>query len=393
MGLRVTKVRSAAERDRLFEFRYRIYVEEARIPTSQADHATRRLKDPLDECSTSYVMLDEEQIAGELRVTWLGDVPEPTEITRTFGMRPAIDAFGPEAICKTSRFILDPKWRQGTAIYLLMETAYEEGWTQGGRLNYGDCSPHLLPFYEHLGFRRYTGAFEDPDYGFKFPILMIADLDYFRRARSPLARVAKRLGEDREACEWFAQTYPDRLVPPTAIFLPEGEFFNLLRARLGTDPTRHIRLLRGLERREFEALFSRATLVNAKSGCRIVRRGDPSDTLFLLLSGLAETTCDDISGAPVRRFRPGDFVGGTAFFSGDERRFTDVLVREPCEVVVLPGDSLRRFIANEPAAAAKVLANARAIDCLPGGLSTNRDDPEWSLEPHFSFEMPQSGCA
>ncbi len=215
MGLRVTTVRTTAERERLFEFRYRIYVEELRIPTSQADHATRRLMDPLDECSTSYVLLDQEQVAGELRVTWLADVPDSTAIIDTFAMQPAIEAFGPEAICKTSRFILDPKWRQGTAILLLMKTVYEECWEQGARLNYGDCSPHLLPFYEHLGFRRYMNAFEDPNYGVKFPILMIADLGFLRHARSPLARVAERCGEDRAACAWFARTYPDRLVPPT----------------------------------------------------------------------------------------------------------------------------------------------------------------------------------
>jgi hypothetical protein len=171
--------------------------------------------DPLDECSTSYVLLDQEQVAGELRVTWLADVPDSTEIIETYAMQPAIEAFGPEAICKTSRFILDPKWRQGTAIYLLMKTVYEECWEQGARLNYGDCSPHLLFFYEHLGFRRYMNAFEDPNYGFKFPILMIADLGFFRHARSPLARVAERFGKDRAACAWFARTYPDRLVPPT----------------------------------------------------------------------------------------------------------------------------------------------------------------------------------
>ena len=359
MGLRVTKVRTAEERDRLFEFRYRIYVEELRIPTSQADHATRRLMDPLDECSTSYVLLDQEQVAGELRVTWLADVPDSTEIIESFAMQPAIEAFGPEAICKTSRFILDPKWRQGTAIYLLMKTVYEECWEQGARLNYGDCSPHLLSFYEHLGFRRYMNAFEDPNYGFKFPILMIADLGFFRHARSPLARVAERFGEDRAACAWFARTYPDRLVPPTVTFLSAAEFFNLVAARLGTDPGGHIRLLHGLERREVEKLFSKATLVKAEPGLRIVSLGYPSDALFILLSGLAEATRASMWGAPVRRFRPGDFFGGTGFFSGDEWRFTDVLVREPAEAVVLPGNSLLRFLTKGPAAAAKVFANAR----------------------------------
>jgi CRP-like cAMP-binding protein len=100
-----------------------------------------------------------------------------------------------------------------------------------------------------------------------------------------------------------------------------------------------------LERREVERLFSKATLVKAEPGLRIVSMGYPSDALFILRSGLAEATCAGMSGAPVRCFRPGDFFGGTGVLSGEEWRFTNVLVREPSEVVVLPGDSLLRFLA------------------------------------------------
>jgi hypothetical protein len=85
-----------------------------------------------------------------------------------------------------------------------MEAAYKDAKRLGVRLNYGDCSPNLIPFYEHLGYRAYGPWFEDPEYGVKSPLLMlVGDRDRFRQVGSPLRRVADRYPDDAEARDWF----------------------------------------------------------------------------------------------------------------------------------------------------------------------------------------------
>ena len=192
-----------------------------------------------------------------------------------FQMESAIAELGSSAICTTSRFMLDPQRRHGRAILQLMEAAYLGAGVRGVRLNYGDCSPHLVPFYEHLGYRRYARAYNDTSYGFKVPILMLTgDRVGLERLRSPLARVAARFPDDPEARAWFERYYPEYLSVESAVFLPDGAFFDILSDRVSNDPLRSVTLLRDLDRDEAERFTARATIVQASPGDRIIRQGE-----------------------------------------------------------------------------------------------------------------------
>ncbi|MBI4529195.1 MAG: cyclic nucleotide-binding domain-containing protein [Deltaproteobacteria bacterium] len=358
MGLTVAEARSEAEREKIFEFRYRIYTEELGLSPPTADHARKRLWDPLDDVSVSHALLEDGGVVGSLRVTFLEDVRDPSVLIEKFSLEPAIAALGVSAICTTSRFILDPRLRHGTAILRLMEAAYEHGVSRGTvRLNYGDCSPHLLPFYEHLGYRRYTRAYNDTAYGFKILIVMLVhDQKRFEHVRSPLSRVASRYPDDPQARAWFEQSYPDYVDVESAAFLPEGVFFDMLSHRVATDALHSRGLLHGLERGEAERFLATATLIQAAPGDRIVRQGELGDSVFVLLSGLADVTLDEAPDQPVAVLGAGDTFGEMSFLTSKPRT-ANVVAKAPSEMIVLSGDSLKRFIAKEPAVAAKVLLN------------------------------------
>lgn len=362
MGLTVTEARSEADREKIFEFRYRVYLDELHLSPPTADHARKRLWDPLDDVSVSHALLDDGEVVGSLRVTFLEDVPDPAPLIEKYSLQPAITGLGRSAICTTSRFILHPRIRHGTAILRLMEAAYEHGASRESvRLNYGDCSPHLVPFYEHLGYRRYTRAYNDTAYGFKILIVMLVrDRQRLERVRSPLLRVASRYADDLEARAWFEGCYPEYLNLESAAFLPEGVFFDILSHRVATDPLHGRGLLHGLERAEAEGFLANATLVKAEAGDRIVRQGEPGDTVFVLLSGLAEVTLNESPGHPVAVLGAGDTFGEMSFLTSKPRT-ANVIAKAPCEMIVLSGESLNRFIAKEPAVAAKVLLNLSRI--------------------------------
>ena len=236
------------------------------------------------------------------------------------------------------------------------------------RLNYGDCSPHMLEFYEHMGYRRYTRAYNDTFFGFKLPILMlIGDQQLFARVCSPLGRLAAAYADDVEARDWFARTYPEYLGLETASLLSEGSFFDLLAERVSSDPLHALAFLHDLTRDDADRFLAHATLIKAEPGDFIVRQGDRDDTVYILLSGLAEVILDGNEERPLRALAAGDIFGEIGFLTST-RRTASVVARAPSDMLVLSAQFLQRFLKQEPLIAVKLLYNLSTI--LAGRLAT-----------------------
>ena len=368
MSIEVAPAKTAAERSAVYAFRYRIYVEELGLEPPGADHQRREIVDEYDPCGISYALLEDGAIAGSLRCLYLNQIPDPSVLIAKFQLEPALHAFGASAIATTSRFMLDPRLRHGTAILRLIQAAYDDARARGVRLNYGDCSPHLLEFYEHMGYRRYTRAYNDTFFGFKVPIVMLlGDQQAFERACSPLGRLAAAHCDDSEAREWFARTYPEHVAPTTSSLLTEGAFFDLLAERVASDPLHAVSLLRDLSRAEADRFLAHATLIKAEPGHYVVRQGERDDTVYILLSGFAEVILDGDETRPIRALAAGDIFGEISFLT-TTCRTASVVTRAPSDVLVLSAAFLKRFLRQEPTIAAKLLFNLSTI--LAGRLAT-----------------------
>lgn len=353
------EVREAAspdEREALFAFRYKVYVEEFGM-TDRADHSGRTLRDGYDDEGINYALFEDGEVVGSLRILLLDRLSDPAPLIEKFGLEPAIAAFGAGAIGTTSRFMVAPHLRSSMAIFRLIRAAFVDPRSAAVRLNYGDCSPHLVPFYEQLGYRRYTTGFDDTAYGYKLPIVMLVrDREFLTTVRSPLARLLADGEDDAEARAWFARTYPDYVHVLSAAFLPEDMFFDLLAERVSSDPLHAVTLLRGLDREQARRFLTRATVVKVGPGDRIVRKGDRDNTLYALLAGLAEVRPNGSGGPPVAMLAAGDTFGEIGFLT-TVARTADVVACAPCEVLVLSGEFMHRFIAQEPAIGATVMHN------------------------------------
>ena len=356
------------DKNALYAFRYRIYVDEFQLAPAEADHERKILRDDLDEVGISYVLWRDDRVIGSLRTVHLADMPNPGKLIDKFGLARAMQRFGVDAIAATSRFMLDPKVRQGRAIYDMMDIAYRQAMERGVRLNYGDCSPHLLPFYEHLGYRRYTRAYNDTSYGYKLPILMLTrDHVWFTRVKSPLARVVTRYPDDRDARAWFEATHPEFTGTQSAAFLSDGAFYDLLQERVGNDPLYSLSILSGLDRKEVEAFLEHSTLIRVEKNDRIIRQGQRDETVYVLLSGIAEVLKDEYPDRPIRVLGAGDCFGEIGYLT-NVARTANVVACAPCEVLVLSGEFLQRFLRKRPEIATKVLYNFSRI--LAGRLAT-----------------------
>lgn len=354
-GLTARQVADADEAEALFRFRYEIYVEEFGM-TGEADHDARLLRDAYDDHADNFALFEDDRIVGSLRILRLNEVPDKSQIAANFEIRPALQAFGAGAIVISSRFLVAPELRQGQAIFRLMQHAFLEALGKGVRLNYGDSSPHLLPLYEQMGYRRYTSGYNDSANGFKLPVLMLLrDRDYLGRCRSPFRQLVDESADDAEARSWFAANYPLYVTPPTASFMEDDTFLEFVADRVAGDPAHHMSLLRGLEPAEQQKFLNSATTVRVNPNDRIIRKGDRDATVYAILSGIAEVANPD-GGPPLAVFGSGDTVGEIGFL-GDVPRTADVYARTHGEVLVLTSDFLDGFLRQEPVIAAKVLRN------------------------------------
>ncbi|MGF1626305.1 MAG: cyclic nucleotide-binding domain-containing protein [Alphaproteobacteria bacterium] len=352
----VRRVETEEERAALYRFRYDVYVEEFGM-TTEADHERRWLRDAYDDDAVSYGLFGDGGIVGSLRCTYLSDLPDPAPLIDKFIMQPSIDRFGIAAALTTSRFILAPHLRHGRAIFRLMQAAHEDAVVRGARLNYGDCSPHLLPFYEQMGYRRYSSGFNDTAFGYKLPILMLVrDRAHMQSVRSPLARLIAEDHDDAEARGWFAETYPDFVAPMSTTFLDNEAYLELLAERVSGEPAHHIALMRGLTREEANRFVAASSVIALQPGDHVIRSGDRENTVFAMLSGLAEVRTVPPPAPPIRILGAGDTFGEIGFLNGVART-ADVTASTPGEVLVLSGDSFDRLLRQEPVIAAKVLRN------------------------------------
>jgi N-acyl-L-homoserine lactone synthetase len=355
-GVTVRRVATDEEREALFAFRYQVYVSELAM-TDEADHQRHQLRDDDDDCCINYALFEDEAVVGSLRIIRMSEVGALDRFAEKFAMAPALSEFGPEAIVTSSRFMIADRLRNTMAIFRLLRKFWEDSTDRGIRLNYGDCSPHLLPFYERLGFRRYIDGHNDDAYGFKLPLLMILrDNDFMRRVHSPFAAMNTDDGDDIQARNWFAKTYPDYRTLDTASFLPAEVFFDLLAGRLADDPLHSMALLRGLDQGEAERFLAKATVIKVKPGHRIIREGEREKGIFAILSGVAEVRAKGAKGATLAILGAGDTFGEIGFLTASQR-IADIVARTEGEILVLSAEFLELFLRDEASIAAKILLN------------------------------------
>lgn len=169
----------------LFEFRYRIYVEEMGRPQRYANHATKTIVDPLDESGINILAVDQGEIVGCVRTNFLrnGSVGE---YDRLYGLDRLSTAQRDEAsIC--TRLMVGPSRRRSFVTFGIMKAVYEYGIARGIYLNFIDCNEHLVPFFQKFGYRL-TSREQHPEYGEVFILrLDVLDLEHLETVHSPFA--------------------------------------------------------------------------------------------------------------------------------------------------------------------------------------------------------------
>ena len=203
--LTIRQAESPEDLEKLYRFRYRIYVEEMGRHQRYADHAGRRVEEPLDAAAAHFIAVDPSgAIVGCLR--WnSGSNTDFGEYVNLYDMRRA-DLYFPQQCSNTTKLMTTPEYRRSSLGIELCVTGFAYAVAHGTVCDFIDCNPHLERFFTRFGYRSYNGRLIHPEYGDVLPMLLLCpDLEHLQRVRSPLAPIEVAHPRHPEAVDFFHQ--------------------------------------------------------------------------------------------------------------------------------------------------------------------------------------------
>jgi hypothetical protein len=351
--------RTQEEREALYRFRYRVYVEELRREIGGVDHERRIVHDAEDDRPYTHHLYagSLRDIEGVVRLR----VWDPGQMPAEMAAKLAMHRFGAaQARLRTSeigRFMIDPRRRGAWVLPSMARKSYEflVGDCQAD-VSFCYCRPGLVDYYRRLGARPYGAELVDEPEGMEVPLVsVLSDHDYYRRVNSPMAHwVKKHFGPGRRApvdARDFGHLFDDgekTLVSDSrAVWAELSDVLDSTQDISGT-------FLDGLPRDVLHLLVAKGFAMDVPAGQLITREGHVERELYIVLSGAVEVLQD---GRAIRRLGPGEVFGEIAFFRQEGKRSASVRALQTSRIVTLRRRWLDDLGRSKPAAAQAILLN------------------------------------
>lgn len=361
--IRIELACSKKDREKIYRFRYQVYVEEMGKLLPGADHKRRLIADDLDEDNRGllFYALAGSEIVGTMRlhIGQASDFPDYLIENMALDKFQNFTAINPASqLSYTSKTMVSSRYRRSQAFYLLSSTIYDTFRKHNSPFNFTVGAPYMVALYEQLGHRRYKSNFSVPGYGYMAPmVLMAQDIDHLRQVRSPLWRVARKLDNSPDSAEWFAREFPHASRYINRQLINKDKIWELLGDHLGRPLERAVPIFRGLTEAEAMTCADAGHIVLCEPGDTIVHPTDICNDVFVIMSGVVAVRRQQ----PGRRSSVNILRSGQAFgekaFTAHARQEAFVFAQTDTEILVFPRHGLERLQLQHPVAAAKFLRN------------------------------------
>ena len=350
MNLVFREVTEAPERDAVARLRYRIHVAELGKRPAEADHAREMLVDRHDDDSVLLAAFDGNAPVGTVRLTPGTAIP-PGSAWWSFYQFDAYADYDDHARSVTSRLMVLPELRGTLVAAQLLAMAYQRGRELGTVFNFMHCAPCLVAVHEQMGFRRYTNGAQDPEVGYRIPMVLVADdRSYLSSQRSPFAGLSLKYPADPGNAAWFTQRFGTGCALSTARTLGAARFMALVAESSA-------QALAGLAGDQLAVVLESAVFHRFEPGFRVLKRGDRGGDLFLILRGQVAAGANDGSARQhIALIGPGDSFGEYAYLGGDTCN-ADITALSPVTAISLSHESFGKLQRKHPALAFRLVLN------------------------------------
>ncbi|MEM8488594.1 MAG: GNAT family N-acetyltransferase [Bacteroidota bacterium] len=350
-----------AEREAIYRLRYEVYVEEMHIFNDVADHECRMLYGENDTDAWLMYAKQDGQLIGSLRLN-LGKYGQfSDELEETYDLQRFRDTIQDEQLLVLTRFMVRKGYRGSRLSYRMIEEVAEICKREKIEVAVCDCQPHLIRYYQRMGFRSYAcPVYNDDAFGIMIPLaFVIRDLAYLADTRSPFRKVLEQPVEDLGFIADVAASLGNASVSSVAE-LPE-EKANWILEQLSTectDITPHAycgtKLFESLPAQEVKTIISKGHLLDLKQDDLMIRSGQQTTTVFMILAGEVDI-CK--GGQVVHRAVAGEVIGELGFLL-NSRRTADVRVASRhAQVLSFDESRLKQRIKSRTPTAAQLLYN------------------------------------
>jgi predicted GNAT family N-acyltransferase len=350
-----------AEREAIYRLRHEVYVREMGEFRDVADGGV--LTDASDAGARHLYVKVHDIVVGALRYHVGSDGPFSAEDEAIYDLARFRRVVPDARMAILSRFCALPEYRPLLVPFkLLLQSmpltpassarAAGDAVDPGVELLFCDCQPHLVNLYARLGFRSYTRIYSDSVASILVPLVLVrGDVEHFRRVGSPL-------GDRDPGPESFALAARVRpLLRGASMLHVDGRerSWDEIAFALSDLPNGRESILAGLVGEEIQAVLASSFQLELRRGDRVMRRGQVTRTLFVVVSGTLEVREGERVIATLER---GDVFGEVAFLVPDQRRISDVWATEDGVVIVGMNErALWQLIESSSRAAALFLLN------------------------------------
>ena len=196
----IQTAKTEEERQAIYRFRYKVYIEEMQKRHVPADHDNKLLSDDADDYTLLYYAHINNEIAATVRSQRGTEGVFTREGKDFFGMDEFELHFDYRSLSIVDRLIVDDPYRHGLLAHQMMLRTYTDGLEAGTKLCFIACDDQLLPMYLRYGFRIYGEPAVLPTGELRHRLLLfLRDWEHLQRVRSPFLPHLPPTMDDRGA--------------------------------------------------------------------------------------------------------------------------------------------------------------------------------------------------
>lgn len=207
-GSRICRAATEAEKKKIYEMRYQIYVEEMKKDFPNADHENKMLYDQADDDANNvlFYMEKHDQIAATVRV----QIGTSEQYPCHFRQGCLLDDFqqfqpGAPILAMASRLFISPSYRKTKVFFQMILAVVQEIVEKEIPFLFVMSNPEIVNLYRGVGAKTFTQeGFWDEGVGYLIPmVFMPGDIQHMKTIGSVMYPYLSRMKPDGRAARWL----------------------------------------------------------------------------------------------------------------------------------------------------------------------------------------------